>query len=485
MISHLPLYPLLVPLIAGILTLMLKGFGIQMQRRISSFVLLLLLFVNLWALGSTLDTSSSVYALGGWQPPYGITLVLDKLSALMVLLTSLVALGAFSYALFERMDTKSLHFHPLFWLQIFGINGAFLTGDLFNLFVFFEILLIASYSLILHGNKEERVKAGLHYVILNLVGSALFLLGIGTLYGLLGTLNIQDLALKIATLAPSDVGIVAAAGLLLLVVFGLKAAMFPLSFWLVHTYSNISAPVVALFAILTKVGIYAILRVHGTLFGADAGALSYYYTPWILNLGLLSLIFSTLGVMASASLKNKIGYLVLVSISLLLILLGINTQEAISAAIYYTIHSTLIAGGFFLFADLLLRKNILPHIRLVGGIFFAYAVAIVGLPPFAGFFAKVMLLQAALENTQQGAIFTLVLTSTLLIMISLTRLGSQLFYEQKFEHDGVDTVLHKRSLLSILFLFFVTLLLVIFAQAITEFLAQLATEALHLQEVQR
>lgn len=483
MISHLPFYPLLVPLIAGIFTLMFKHFGINTQRWLSALFLLLLLFVTLVALGSTFDASATVYALGGWEAPYGITLVLDKLSALMVLLTSLLALGAFSYALFERMDTKSLHFHPLFWLQLFGINGAFLTGDLFNLFVFFEILLIASYSLILHGNKEERIKAGLHYVILNLVGSALFLLGIGTLYGILGTLNIEDLALKISVLPSTDVGVIAAAGLLLLVVFGLKAAMFPLSFWLTHTYSSISAPVVALFAILTKVGIYAILRVHGTLFGADAGELSYYYIPWVLNLGLLSLIISTLGVMAADSLKNKIGYLVLVSISILLILLGINTQEAISAAIYYTIHSTLIAGGFFLFADVLLRKNILPHIRLTGGLFFAYGLAIAGLPPFAGFFAKVMLLDAAMQNSQQAIIFTLILTSTLLILITLARTGSNLFYEQKFEHDGVDTVLHRGSLLSIFFLLFLSVLLVVFADPITEFLSQMAAEVLHLQEM--
>ena len=482
MISHLPLYPLLVPLLAGIFTLMFKSFGIQTQRWLSLLFLLFLLCINLIALSSTFDASTPIYALGGWDIPYGITLVLDKLSALMVLLTSILALGAFSYALFERMDTKSLHFHPLFWLQIFGINGAFLTGDLFNLFVFFEILLIASYSLILHGNKEERIKAGLHYVILNLVGSALFLLGIGTLYGILGTLNIEDLALKISSLAPSDVGIVAAAGLLLLVVFGLKAAMFPLSFWLVHTYSSISAPVVALFAILTKIGIYAILRVHGTLFGADAAELSYYYTAWVLNLGLLSLIIATLGVMAAGSLKNKIGYLVLVSISLLLILLGINTKEAISAAIYYTIHSTLIAGGFFLFADLLARKNILPHIRLTGGLFFAYALAIAGLPPFGGFFAKVMLLDAAMHNSQQAMIFTLVLTSTLLILITLARTGSSLFYEHKFEHEGIATSLHRRSLLSIFFLLFASVLLVVFAHPITEFLSQMAAETLHLKE---
>jgi multicomponent K+:H+ antiporter subunit D len=197
-------------------------------------------------LGRAADGGVTAYLLSNWQAPFGIVLAVDRLAALMLTLTAVLALASLLAAA-PRWHRRGAHFHPLFQMQVMGLNGAFLTADLFNLFVFFEVLLIASYGLLLHGGGRRRLHASLHYVTLNLVGSALFLLGVSLLYGVTGTLNMADLAVKVAQAPEADVGLLHAAGLLLLVVFGLKAAVLPLGLWLPTTYSAASAPVAALF----------------------------------------------------------------------------------------------------------------------------------------------------------------------------------------------------------------------------------------------
>ncbi len=487
MLDHIPILPVILPLIAGFITLFLKHFGINTQRVFSVFAVILLVLVSAKALYFTTMVPHTVYSLGNWQAPFGIVLVLDKFSITMVLLTSLLALGALWYSVSEKVDSQNEHFHVLFQLQLFGINGAFLTGDLFNLFVFFEILLLASYSLLLHGSGERRTKAGLHYVVINLVGSTLFLFAVGALYGILGTLNIADLALQVSKLSADNIGIVASAGLLLLVVFGLKAAMFPLYLWLPNAYSKTSAPVAALFAIMTKVGIYAIIRVHGTIFGEDAGELAYYHIPWVLNIGLVTLILATLGVLSSKDLKTQVAYIVLASVSVLLVSIGVNTAESLSATIYYMIHSTLTAGAFFLIADIIVKQrggvgDIMTQTapfakaRLTGGIFFILGIAAAGLPPLSGFFGKVMILNSAIGDVQMGAIFTLLILSSLLIVVSLARTGSNIFYDIKQDADVMEFTLKRSSLYSVLFLFMFLPLMVLFANPITEFTSLVGVE---------
>ncbi len=236
--------------------------------------------------------------------PYGIVLVVDRLAAWMLLTTSLLAVFALLYAV-RGIDTEGRHFHVLFQLQLFGLNGAFLTGDLFNLFVFFEILLLASYGLLLHGGGRNRVKAGLHYVVINLVGSTLFLFAVGTLYGVTGTLNMADLAVKLAQTPPENLALVQSAGLLLFAVFALKAALLPLYLWLPAAYAHTSAPVAALFAIMTKVGAYSILRVYSLMFGDAAGPVANLLDAWLAPLALVTLVLGMLGVLASTSLGSR------------------------------------------------------------------------------------------------------------------------------------------------------------------------------------
>ena len=229
---HLPILPILLPLLAGIVLLLLRPLGVKVQRMVSFGAGFALLMLAVLLFDASLSGQRQVYALGNWSAPFGIVLVFDQLAALMLLVTAVLAVGALWYAIVTETDAQGRHFHVLFQMQLFGLNGAFLTGDAFNLFVFFEVLLLASYSLLLHGGGAKRTVAGLHYVVVNLVGSTVFLFALGALYGALGTLNIADMAVKVAALPAEREGLVMAAGLLLLVVFGLKAALFPLYLWL-------------------------------------------------------------------------------------------------------------------------------------------------------------------------------------------------------------------------------------------------------------
>ena len=283
--NHLLILPVALPLLTGALLLIGARWTLATRRVINgiSTALLLAITVNLLLLSG--DDAIRVYLLGDWAPPFGILLVFDRLSALMLALTALLAAGALAYAL-QGTDREGHNFHALFQFQLLGLNGAFLTGDLFNLFVFFEILLIASYGLLLHGGGPQRARAGLHYVVLNLIGSSFFLIAAALLYSVTGTLNMADLAVQVRALPAADLPIAAAGGLLLLAVFGLKAAVMPLHFWLPHAYSAAPAPVAALFAIMTKVGAYAIIRVFTLVFGEEAGPLAGLADPWLLGVGI-------------------------------------------------------------------------------------------------------------------------------------------------------------------------------------------------------
>ena len=254
--AHLPILPILLPLITGALLLLPPFQNTMPRQRLLALVSAFIQVVVAWTLLNTVNTEGTqLYVLGDWQPPFGIVMVADRISTLLVLLTTVLFAGALLYSCAGH-DKGGQYFHPLFMFQVMGVNGAFLTGDAFNLFVFFEVLLIASYALLIHGGGKQKTQSALHYVILNLIGSSLFLFGLGILYGTLGSLNIADMAMRIRELEGGEAILAKVGGLLLLLVFGLKAALLPLHFWLPKTYSSASAPVAALFAIMTKVGVF-------------------------------------------------------------------------------------------------------------------------------------------------------------------------------------------------------------------------------------
>ena len=259
MIAHLPVLPIVVPLLFAAIALLVERRGIAVQRLVGGVGMLALLAAAIALVVQAERGVIEVYLVGDWPARLGIALVADRLSALMVLASTLLGAASLLHAS-SGWDRRALHFHALFQFQLAGLNGAFLTGDLFNLFVFFEVMLIASYGLLLSGGHGPRMRAGLHYVVFNIAASTLFLIALGLLYGLLGTLNMAEMSLRIATADAGDVALIRAASGLLLVVFCAKAALLPLYLWLPSAYARAPAAVVALFAIMTKLGVYAVLR---------------------------------------------------------------------------------------------------------------------------------------------------------------------------------------------------------------------------------
>lgn len=442
--SPLVMAPILLPFAAGVVLLALRDLSMPVRRLIAAAVAIAQIVVAVLLLRAVSAGDILVYALGGWPAPWGIVLVADRLAAWMVLTTALLAVFALLYA-GNGIDRRGRHFHVLFQMQIFGLSGAFLTGDLFNLFVFFEVLLIASYGLLLHGGGADRVRAGLHYVVLNLLGSTLFLFAAGLCYGVLGTLNFADLAVKIAATPPENLGLVRAAGLMLFGVFALKAALLPLHLWLPAAYASASAPVAALFAIMTKVGAYAILRTHTLLFGQDAGPLANLFSPWLLPLALTTLVVGMLGVVASMRLGQQAAYLVVASIGTLLIGFGLGTIDGIAAGLYYLPHSSFAAAALFLLTDVIAKRrganadfftpaDDLPRAGLWGGLFFVSAVLLAGLPPLSGFLGKLLILRAALDHPALLWVWSIVLGTALLGIIALARSGSLLFFRARAVH---------------------------------------------------
>jgi multicomponent K+:H+ antiporter subunit D len=440
--SHWPIAPILLPLLAGAVLVPIEERAPRLARAASVLATLgfLAIAVRLAVLAS--HGQVSVYLLGNWQPPFGIVLAVDRLSALMLLLTGAVALAALVAAL-GGWDRHGAHFHALFQFQLMGLAGAFLTADLFNLFVFFEVLLAASYGLLLHGAGRERLRASFHYVVLNLTASALFLIGVSLLYGLAGTLNLADLSVKLQRLPASDAGLAQAAGVLLLVVFGLKAAILPMHLWLPGTYAAAPAPVAALFAIMTKVGIYAIARVLTLAFGAGEGAAAQVLLP----AGLATLAAASLGALAAGSLRALAGWLVIASAGTLLAALGLAGAAGVGAALYYLIHSTLIAAALFLLAEAIGRQRgaagdaleagpAVAQPALLGALFFAAAAAVGGLPPLAGFVGKLAILDSALGTAAWPWLFGVVLGSGLLVLVALSRAGSLLFWKSEGAVSG-------------------------------------------------
>jgi multicomponent K+:H+ antiporter subunit D len=437
--QHLVIAPLLVPLLSAILLILVRGSALPLRRTISVCAVVVLVAVSVGLLSQASSGTVGVYRLGNWSAPFGIVLVADQLAAIMVVVTALLAACVMLYAI-RGGDRAGKYFHLLFQLQLFGLNGAFLTGDLFNLFVFFEVLLIASYGLLLLGGGAERTKAGLHYVVLNLIGSTLFLFAVGTLYGVLGTLNMADLAQRTAGLTPEDAGIVRAAGLLLFVVFALKAALAPLHLWLPGAYGYTSLPVAAMFAIMTKVGAYAILRVYTLIFGPTSGAVAGLLDPWLLPLGLLTVAAGTVGVLASRRLAEQAAYLVVVSAGTLLSAFGLGGTTAIAAGLYYLVHTTFATAALFLLADIIGRARgdlgdrliagpALSQGQLLGGMFLLIALAVIGMPPLSGFLGKLMILRSTLDTGWSAWVFSVLLISSLLVLMAMARTGSRVFFK--------------------------------------------------------
>ena len=471
--AHLVAMPVLVPLLAGAIMLMYDERRRSLKLSIGLVSCLLQLGVAVALIdragGSAAEGRNIVtlYLLGDWPSPFGIVLVLDRLAAVMLLLSSLVALPALVYA-GARWHRNGQHFGPLFQFLLMGVNGAFLTGDLFNLFVFFEVMLAASYGLLLHGSGRVRVAAGLHYIAVNLVAAMLFLLGVSLIYGTTGTLNMADLASRISRLPDADRPLVHAAAALLSGAFLIKAAMWPLCFWLPNAYGAASPPVAAVFSLLTKVGAYVVIRLGILLFGATAGESAGFGSNILAAGGMATMLFGAVGVLQAQDLGRMTGNLVLVSSGTLLSVVGLalvyDDAPMLTAALYYMLASTLAIAGLFLLAEPIGRKEggiagllaitaeaygldpedeidapsagesraIPGATALLGLAFLACVLVVAGLPPLAGFLGKFGMLSGAVQRATvlpglwgHWAFVVLLVATGFCALVALARWGIQ------------------------------------------------------------
>jgi multicomponent K+:H+ antiporter subunit D len=476
--NHFLVLPIVLPALTAALLLLLGGrVGLTRVISFASVFVLLATCIHLFTQASTGDIQT--YALGDWVAPFGIVLVLDRLSALMVLLTSLVSITALYYSM-QGWDNRGKYFHALFQFQLMGINGAFLTGDLFNLFVFFEVLLIASYCLLMYGFGQQRLRASVHYVAINLTGSAIFLIAVSLLYSVTGTLNMAHLAERVATSSPDDIALIRSSGLMLLGVFGVKAALFPLYFWLPAAYASASAPVAALFAIMTKVGVYAIFRFTTLTFGGASGASADITTPWLLPVALVTLTLAAFGALAAKRLLEFIAYLTIASVGTILIAFAAGGTEGLSASLFYLVHSTLIAAALFLLAEMISQSRgeaqdtlhsgpALLQPVMLGIAFMAGAVIVGGLPLSSGFLAKLMILQSTTQSINMPWVWGIILSTSLITMIGLSRAGSMLFWKTTYEVSATAKAPVAMQWLPVIFLFGCSLLMVIYAAPLKQF----------------
>lgn len=469
--SHLPVMPVLIPLLAAASLLLLRDTQRRARLTISAVALILQIAVALSLLAATRGAVSGpwpdgigVYLLGDWPAPFGIVIVVDRLSALMLGLTSLLGTCCWIYAT-ARWDRAGAHFHPMFQFLLMGLNGAFLAGDLFNLFVCFEILLTASYGLMLHGSGSQRVSAALHYIGINLIASFLLLIAIAMIYGLTGTLNMADLAVRVHDLSAPDRQLFNSAAAILGIAFLIKAAAWPLNFWLPNAYTQACAPVAAMFVIMTKVGIYALLRIGSLLLPADAPAA--FGGAWMFPAGIATLIFGTLGMLASQQADRIAAYAIIVSSGTLFASLGMPGVTLTGPALYYLVSSVLALAALFMVLELVARTQSFgadllavslesfdlddpePHdhfdevvgvplpaaMAFLGMSFLISALLIIGMPPLSGFVAKFSLLSAALRTAESGAptfnvwlLVSAMLISGFVCLIALSRSGVRLFW---------------------------------------------------------
>ena len=530
LMPHLMLAPILLPMFTAALMLLLREEHLRIKVALNTASTAIGLCVSIallqWSDSQAGPSAMGVYLAANWKAPFGIVLALDRLSAMMLVLTYCVALAACVFSV-ARWHKAGVHFHPLFQFQLMGLSGAFLTADLFNLFVFFEIMLAASYGLLLHGSGRLRVQSGLHYIAINLAASSLFLVGVSMLYGITGTLNMADLAQAIPHVSPADRGLLHTAAAILAIAFLIKAAVWPLNFWLVPAYSAATAPVGALFALMTKVGVYTILRLWTLLFSSEAGDSALFGGQWLTFMGMATMAYGAFGMLGAQRLTYLAGYAAILSSGTLLAATGFGQNMLTAGLLYYLPSSTLAVAILFMLADIMDRwrhdgsgnvdfddedapflnpelvpadsmnldeheevmiGRVIPAAAAFLGIAFIMCTLVVtGLPPLSGFIGKFAMLtnlvnpvglgqSAGYQAGHLGWVLVALLIGTgLFALIALTRAGIRHFWAT---HDRAKPELRVLEGAPIAALMALCVALTLHAHAVMDF-TQNAANALH------
>lgn len=432
MIDQLFILFVIVPVLTAVV-LFAIGMRSVWQQRLSLAVVVLLWVCSLYGLVHVLETGIVVLRMGDWPAPYGIILVADVLSMTMVAVTMTIALAVTLFSLPTVDRARQEHFYyPLFFILLMGVNGAFLTGDIFNLFVFFEVLLIASYALMALGSEAEQLRETNIYVVLNLIASTVFLLGLAAIYRSLGTLNMADLAAKIQAQAENPLFTVLA--MVFLFVFGTKAAIFPLYFWLPGPYFPPPAGISAFFGgILTKVGVYAIFRTFTLLFRHDPS----FTHELLLAISAATMLFGVLGAISQMDVKRILSYHIISQIGYMILGIGLFTPQALAGALFYIVHHVIVKSALFLISGVVQETTGTTSLKALGGLaarswflsalFLVAALSLAGLPPLSGFFSKFIILQAGMHSGRYGYV-AIGLLGSFLTLFSMLKIWNGVFW---------------------------------------------------------
>ncbi|MDW0113563.1 Na+/H+ antiporter subunit D [Sporosarcina saromensis] len=429
---NLLLFPIILPFFFAIALLFFKE-QVKVQRVLTLIGVIVSLGASLWLVKTVHTEGVQSVTLGSWPAPFGISMVSDMFSALLVTTTLVLTLFVVIYSFSSiGKERERFFYYPAMLFMVTGVNGAFTTGDIFNLFVFFEVLLIASYVLIGLGGEKKQLRESIKYILINVVSSAFFVITVAYLYSVVGTLNMADISVKIADI--QQPGIVTVIAVLMLIVFGIKGSIFPLHFWLPNAYAAPPIPVLALFgALLTKVGVYAIMRTY-TLFFVHDTAVTHEI---LMVLAILTVLIGCIGALAYFDLKQIIIYNIVIAVGVILYGAAQMNEPGVSGAVFYLIHDMLIKAALFLLIGIIIYVTGTSNLRKMGGlmkthaplgwVYLVAAFGLAGIPPLSGFVGKLLIVQGAFEaGNVWGAI--IILASSLVVLLSVIRIFIYAFW---------------------------------------------------------
>ncbi|MBQ6458132.1 MULTISPECIES: Na+/H+ antiporter subunit D [Exiguobacterium] len=474
---NLPVFPIVIPALAAILMMFMPK-RVQLQRVMALGALVMTAIVSLFLVHTVSTEGIQTLNLGNWQAPFGITLVSDMLSALLVTTSTLLTLFIVWFAVHYFSDSYEgnyLYISMLFLLV--GVNGAFTTGDIFNLFVFFEVFLMSSYVLIVLGGRGVQLRESIKYLLVNIIASALFVMSVALLYGVTGTLNLADLAMKIPLVDNPDV--ITVIGVLFVIVFGMKGALVPLHYWLPGAYVVAPTPILAMFgALLTKVGVYSILRTYTLLFDGNGEFLQTF----LMVLAVLTIFIGMTGAIAYNDVKLIIIYNIMIAVGVILYGISVNTQTSLEGSLYYLIHDMIIKAVLFMLVGMMIGITKSGQLRDMGGLitrfplfgwtFFVAALSLAGIPPLSGFFGKLLIVSGGMD---EGELFgpLLVLLSSLFVLYSVMKIFLNGFWgEAKREYDGPLVPYTKRLIVPVFLLLIIAVAYGFGAEAIHPYITQ-------------
>jgi multicomponent Na+:H+ antiporter subunit D len=432
--SYLVIAPILLQFLISVL-LMFLWKKVMAQRILSIIGSSIALIFSIALFGQVWQTGTMAIQAGNWEAPFGITLVSDTLSATLVLLTGIVGLAISVFAAGSIVNARArFGFFPILHFLFMGLCGSFLAGDIFNLYVWFEIIIISSFVLLTIGGEKAQIEGAVKYFTLNILASVIFLTAIAVLYGITGTLNMADLSLKIAAI--EDKTLVNICAMIFFVGFGIKSAVFPLYFWLPASYHTPPHAVAAIFGgLLTKVGVYAMIRVFTLIFTLDP-----FLENVLMAVAMLTLFSGAVGALVQRNLQKIFSYLIICHIGFMVAGLGMGSTIALTGAIFYMIHDIVVKANLFMVGGLLYRINGTSNIKRMGEMYARYPLlsllmavplfSLVGIPPLSGFWPKLSLIMGGLE-TENYTLIGFILFGSFMTLFVIAKVWSEIFWKKK------------------------------------------------------